>query len=158
MDHDLKIIIYCCLVIALPIALLGGLIYSSDATYQSCLTQSGETEVSNTTIVSLADNSGVAGTFILGSGSVHSVSYFAGYTQNADDGSYSIVTFKASGSKIYQDLPVNSTEGYVIEYSQPRCFHSLFVSTSAGQASYSYYKIHIPEGSIVKKFNLDSEL
>ena len=120
-----------------------------------CRQQPTDVFVSNTSLVSLADNTGVTGSFIWGSGYVDSYPVFAGYTQTST-GSYKIVYFSADASNVYQDLDGNT--GYVIERKECQCIMLGVVFPLQGRACNTVYDVHVPKDSIIRQFKLDSSL
>jgi hypothetical protein len=152
MDSEITTMIL--ILVVLTVAVPGGMWYNIQADHQNCLAEPKDTYIQTIQIYSLADNGGVSGSFILGSGSVHTDPVFAGYTKQ-NDGSFRLITFRAAESVVYQDLEQNST-GYAEEHYLLRCayifpFNSVWIHSTE-------YRIHIPKGSIVQTFKLDSEL
>jgi hypothetical protein len=96
-----------------------------------------------TPIFSLSDGALVHGDFMLGSGSVNSVPSYIYYTRAG--GGYILNTVPASRSIIYMD---EQTSPFVVKTANS-CKTAGFPAT---------YVFHIPNGSVVNRYNLDSNL
>lgn len=102
-------------------------------------------EIKNETvpIYTLSDNSLTRGHFSLGSGMISEQPMFVCYIINSD-GSYSLKTLPAANSRIFMDTDVDP---YIL------------VTQYNSMAGYSYsYEIHVPKDTIIREFNLDSEI
>jgi hypothetical protein len=107
-------------------------------------------EVSDTVyITTLSDKMGIKGAFSLGSGYVRGEPVFVSYITNGNN-SYTLTTFDADKSTIYMD----SQDPYVVRYK----IESADIVKDVRKKDYHKFDIHVPEGTIVEKINLDGEL
>ena len=142
------VFMFTCLIgvlLSVAIMVLGGGV----ATASGALTQSEKVEAVE--VISLNDNSNTEGAFFLGSGSVNEESVYY-YAYESDKG---ITVGEIDADEVY----INYTD------KQPRLeeyrtkFKSEFLNWSfayLGEDS-CYYKLYIPEGSIIEEYKIDLE-
>lgn len=129
-----------CLACAAAVVMLGSGVYAFVTAH----------EVSDTVyITTLSDKMSVKGSFALGSGYIRGNPVFVSYVVTGNN-SYALKTFDADKSTIYMD----SSVPYVVRYKM----ESAESVKDLRKKDYHKFDIHVPEGTIVEKINLDGEL
>jgi hypothetical protein len=103
----------------------------------------------NTTIYSLRTIDSISGSFVLGTGSVGSDTYYAYYTQ-ASDGAYSINKLEADQVKIYMD---RDSGGVLTKVWGKIDDENLAKHWGWSETIFSHYEFHLPYGSLVQEYS-----
>ncbi|MFA5323207.1 MAG: hypothetical protein WC373_11095 [Smithella sp.] len=104
----------------------------------------------DTPIYSLRTNELVDGSFVLGSGSINSETYYIYYTQEAD-GAYSINQLKASECKIYLD---RDTCGVLTKVWKKCDDENLVTHWGWSETIFNRYEFHLPYGSLIQDYSV----
>ena len=117
-------------------------------TWAECTATYEKQETLYAEIVSIKDNSEIEGNFILGTGGISEKQYYYFYKKLGEG--YKIDKLECSDCIIFEE---NIQSGYINKIeTMPTKYKSIIMFGKQTE-----YHIYIPEGSIIKQFNLDLE-
>ena len=106
----------------------------------------------NTSIASLKDSSSIHGSFFLGCGGVSSRMYYVYYEGET---SYRLKRVDVDDATIYMD---EDNRPYISKITKRSRYKNGYGDISYGAFSIVTYEFHVPKGSIVTDYVLDSEV